>query len=67
MGLLPSGGAIQDDCGARGFDPERRVHLDVSQVKWKVLDKLMVHGLAFEAERNARRKRKRRAKGLRAS
>ena len=43
-----------------GFDPKRRVHLDLSQVKWKVLDKLMAHGLAFQAERNARRKKKKR-------
>ena len=34
------------------------------EVKWRVLDKLMAHGLAFEAERNARRrKKKKRAKG----
>ncbi len=36
-----------------GFNPDNRVHLDVGQIQWKVLNKLSVFGLEYqEATRN---------------
>ena len=35
------------ECDTRGFDPELRVHADVRQLKWLVLNRLMEAGAAF--------------------
>ena len=38
------------DGDTRGFDPGLRVHAEVRQIKWLVLDRLMKAGAAFHRE-----------------
>ena len=38
------------DGDTRGFDPALRVHAEMRQVKWLVLDRLMKAGAAFHRE-----------------